>query len=174
MCRSGGREIAGHLSGARQAFVARNYEGTLLACEKVLLLDPQNVEALDLLDLARTTNEEQRLETVLTQARQALDQEDIGKASDLIDQAPRRGSNLEPALAARKRMLTLRRERERDRERARVVGAVERAQNQVGRSELRVRAARRWCPDPRAAIAATHPQGSGLCVASAASPWPRP
>jgi tetratricopeptide (TPR) repeat protein len=104
------REIAGHLSSARQAFVARNYDATLLACENVLLLDPQNVEALDLLDLARTTSEEQRLETVLTQARQALDQEDIGKASDLIDQALAVDPHLEPALALRKRMLTLRRE----------------------------------------------------------------
>jgi tetratricopeptide (TPR) repeat protein len=115
------REIAGHLSNARQAFVARNYEATLLACEKVLVLDPQNVGALDLLDLARTTNEEQRLETLLTQARQALDQEDIVQASDLIDQALAMDPNLEAALALRKRMLTLRRERERDRDRARVV-----------------------------------------------------
>ena len=67
-----GCEIAGHLSGARQAFVARNYEGTLLACEKVLLLDPQNVEALDLLDLARTTNEEQRLEVLTRPGRRSI------------------------------------------------------------------------------------------------------
>src|SRR5262245_52057067 len=114
------REIASHLSSARQAFVARNYEATLLACEKVLLLDPQNVDALDLLDLARTTTEEQRIENWLTQARQALDQEDIGTASDLIDQALAVDPNLEPALALRKRMLTLRRERQRGRERPRV------------------------------------------------------
>ena len=115
------REIAGHLSSARQAFVARNYEATLLACEKVLQLDPQNVEAVDLLDLARTTSEEQGIEALLTQARQALDQEDIGKASDLIDQALAVDPNLEPALALRKRMLTLRRERDRRTRRGRRV-----------------------------------------------------
>jgi tetratricopeptide (TPR) repeat protein len=126
------REIAGHLSNARQAFVARGYEATLLACEKVLLLDPQNVEALDLLDLARTTTEEQQIETWLTQARQALDQGDIGTASDLIDQALAVDPQLEAALALRKRMLALRRERERGRERARVVaGAVERARTKL-------------------------------------------
>ena len=134
------REIAGHLSGARQAFVARNYEGTLLACEKVLLLDPQNVEALDLLDLARTTNEEQRLETVLTQARQALDQEDIGKASDLIDQALavdrtssrpwRSKADAHPSTRAGTRPRTGTRR-----------GCGGAGADQVGRSELRVRAA---------------------------------
>jgi tetratricopeptide (TPR) repeat protein len=126
------REIAGHLSNARQAFVARDYEATLLACEKALLLDPQNVEALDLLDLARTTTDEQRIETWLTQARQALDRGDIANASDLIDQALAMDPNLEAALALRKRVLTLRRERERGRERARVAaGAVERARTRL-------------------------------------------
>ena len=126
------REIASHLSNARQAFVAHDYEATLLACEKALLLDPQNVEALDLLDLARTTTEEARIETSLSQARQALDQGDIGNASDLIDQALAMEPNHEAALALRKRMLALRREWERGRERARVAaGAVERARTRL-------------------------------------------
>jgi TIR domain len=126
------REIASHLSNARQAFVARNYEATLLACEKALLLDPQNVEALDLLELARTTTDEQRIETWLTQARQSLDRGDLTGASDLIDQALALDPNLEPALALRNRMLALRRERERGRERARVAaGAVDRARTRL-------------------------------------------
>ena len=126
------REIASHLSNARQAFVAHDYEATLLACEKTLLLDPQNVEALDLLDLARTTTEEARIEICLSQARQALDQGDIGSASDLIDQALAMEPNHEEALALRKRMLALRREWERGRERARVAaGAVERARTRL-------------------------------------------
>jgi tetratricopeptide (TPR) repeat protein len=126
------REIASHLSNARQAFVARNYEAALLACAKALLLDPQNVEALDLLDLARTTTDEQRIETWLTQARQSLDRGDISGASDLIDQALALDPNLEPALALRNRVLALRRERERGRERARVAaGAVDRARTRL-------------------------------------------
>ena len=126
------REIASHLSNARQAFVAHDYEATLLACEKALLLDPQNVEALDLLDLARTTTEEARIETSLSQARQALDQGDIGSASDLIDQALAIEPNHEAALALRKRMLALRREWERGRDRARVAAsAVERARTRL-------------------------------------------
>ena len=131
------REIAGHLSTARQAFVARDFEATHLACEKALLLDPHNVAALDLLELARATAEEQRIETWLTQARQALDQGDIAKASDQIDQALAVDPNLEAALALRKRMLALRRERERDRERARVVaGAVERARTRLDEDNI--------------------------------------
>jgi tetratricopeptide (TPR) repeat protein len=126
------REIASHLSNARQAFVARDYEATLVACEKALLLDPQNVEALDLLDLARTTTEEARIDICLSQARQALDQGEIGSASDLIDQALAMEPNHEAALALRKRMLALRREWERGRERARVAaGAVERARTRL-------------------------------------------
>src|SRR4029453_14257222 len=126
------REIAGHLSNARQAFVARDYEATLLACEKALVLDPQNVEALDLLDLARTPTNEKRIETWLPRARQSLDSGDIGTASDLIDQALAIDPNLEAALALRKRVLALRRERDRVRERARVAaGAVERARTRL-------------------------------------------
>ena len=126
------REIAGHLSNARQAFVARDYAATLLACEKVLLLDPQNVEALDLLDLARSTTDEQQIETWLAQARQSLDRGDIGNASDLIDQALALDPDLESALALRKLVLGLRRERERGRERARVAaGAVDRARTRL-------------------------------------------
>ena len=138
------REIAGHLSNARQAFVARDYEATLLACEKALLLDPQNVEALDLLDLARSTTDEQRIETWLTQARQSLDSRrhrhrvrpDRSGAGDRSESrggadAPEAGAGA-PARA-----------RTRARAGTRGGGRGGTRANEVGRTELRIRGAPR-------------------------------
>jgi hypothetical protein len=123
------REIAAHLTGAREALEARDYEGALWACEKALVLDPQLSEALELLDRARRATDEQSIDTALEQARQALSRRNIGEASDYIDQALAIDSTSQAALTLRKEMLALRRERERERERARVVqAATERAQ----------------------------------------------
>lgn len=122
------REIAAHLAGAREALEGKDYEGTLLACEKALLLDPQGPEALELLDRARKAIDEQKIDAWLQEARQALSQSDIGNASELIDQALAVDPASERALTLRKEMLGLRRERERERERARAAqAATERA-----------------------------------------------
>jgi tetratricopeptide (TPR) repeat protein len=126
------REIAGHLAAAREAFEAQEYEATLMACEKALLLDPHGLEALELLDRTRRTIDELKIATWLKEATQALGRGDIGNASDFIDQALAIDPASEPALTLRKEMLALRRERERDRERARVVAsAVARARTSL-------------------------------------------
>jgi tetratricopeptide (TPR) repeat protein len=123
------REIAAHLTDAREALEARDCEAALWACEKALLLDPQRSEALELLDRARSAIDEQKIETALGQARQALSRRDIGEASDFIDQAMSIDNTSQAALTLRKEMLARRRERERERERARVVqAATDRAQ----------------------------------------------
>ena len=122
------REIASQLANARQAFESGDFEGTLYACDKALLLDPQMPDVLALLDRARKALDEQKINAWLEDARRALGQGDIGKASDLIDQALAVDRDSKQALTIRGEMLELRRERERERDRARTVqAAIDRA-----------------------------------------------
>ena len=117
------REIASQLENARQAFESGDFEGTLWACDKALLLDPQTPEALDLLDRARKALDEKKISAWLEDARKALARGDIGTASDLIDQALAVDRDSQQALTIRDEMLELRRERERERDRALTVQA---------------------------------------------------
>ena len=131
------REIASQLENARQAFESGDFEGTLWACDKALLLDPQLPEVLDLLDRARKAIDEQKINGWLEEARRALAQGDIGKASDLIDQALAVDRDSKQALTIRGEMLELRRERERERERARTVqAATDRARASVDEGDF--------------------------------------
>ena len=140
------REIASQLANARQAFESGDFEGTLWACDKALLLDPQMPDVLDLMDRARKALDEQKINAWLEDARRALGQGDIGKASDLIDQALAVDRDSQQALTIRGEMLELRRERERERERARTVQAAKdraRASFEEGDFEAAVRSRRR-------------------------------
>jgi hypothetical protein len=124
------REIAAQVNEAREAFEAQDYEATLWACEKALVLDPQQADALEILDRARKAIDEQKIAGWLTEAQQLLNEGDTGGASDLIDQALSLDHNSEAALNLRKEMLALRRERERERERTRALrAATERARS---------------------------------------------
>ena len=126
------REIAAQVTAAREAFAAGDLEGALWACERALLLDPQQPEAMEILDRARKAADEQKITAWLNEARQLLREGDTGGASDLIDQALAMDNASEAALTLRKEMLALRRERERERERARAVKtALERARSSL-------------------------------------------
>ena len=102
------REIASQLANARQAFESGDFEGTLYACDKALLLDPQTPDVLDLMDRARKALDERKINAWLGDARRALGQGDIGKASDLIDQALSVDRDSKQALTIRGEMLELR------------------------------------------------------------------
>ena len=115
------REIAAQVKAAQEAFEAQDYDLALWACERALLLDPQQPEAMEILDRAKKTVDEQKITGWLNEARQLLKEGDTGGASDLIDQALTLDHTSEAALTVRKEMLALRRERERERERARAV-----------------------------------------------------
>ncbi len=123
------REIGAHLSKAQEAFDAGDFEQTLWACDKALLLDPERADVLELMDRARKAIDEQKIEGWLNEARQAMRQGDIGKASDLIDQALSIDQASQAALALRTEMLELRRDRERERERARVGQSCDRSRS---------------------------------------------
>ena len=131
------REIAAHLQAAREAFEAHDYESTMLACEKALLLDPQGTEALELLERTRKAIDEQKITEWLAGAQQLLGRGDVAGASELIDQALSLDNTSEPALTLRQELLRLRREREQERERARVtLAAVTRAQTSLDEDDF--------------------------------------
>ena len=117
------REIAGHLATARQAIESQDYDAALQSCEKVLLLDPDQPDALGILDRARKTIDERKISEWLAQAQALLRKGDVGDSSDLIDQALAVDNTSEAALALRKEMLNYRREREREREKTKLVQA---------------------------------------------------
>jgi Tfp pilus assembly protein PilF len=124
------REIAGHLSTARDAFETDDFDTALAACEKALLIDPKRMDVLELMDRVGKARDEQRIDGWLREARQAMGQGDFVRASDLIDQALSVDSKSEPALQLRNEMLDRRRERDRERERARALqAAIDRAQS---------------------------------------------
>ena len=131
------REITAHTAAGQEAFDAQDYEGTLLSCEKVLLLDPKSNEALELLDRARKAIDNQKIENWLKQAGESLGRGDIARASDFIDQALSIDPASETALGLRKDMLAVRRDRERDRERTRAVAAaLQRARASLDEEDL--------------------------------------
>jgi hypothetical protein len=51
-----------HLTAAREALEAASYEAALWACEKALVLDPQAVEALELMDRARKAIDQHKID----------------------------------------------------------------------------------------------------------------
>ena len=117
------REIAGHLATARQAIESQDYDAALQSCEKVLLLDPDQPDALAILDRARKTIDERKISEWLAQAQALLRKGEVGDSSDLIDQALAVDNTSETALALRREMLNYRREREREREKTKLVRA---------------------------------------------------
>jgi TonB family protein len=122
-------QIAEHLDAARQALDALQYGDALEACEKALLLDPQNKDARDLQQRAEGALDEQKIQGWLGEARQLLSREQVQDAqltaaSELIDQAIALKPVHEAATALRGEVLALRRHREHDRDAARHVLAV--------------------------------------------------
>ena len=107
------RQIDRHLATALEAMTSQDFETARLACEKVLLLDPEQRSALELLDRAQKAIDEIRLAAWLEQAQALLSRGAVAEASDLIDQALAVDNTSKAALALRKEML--RRERERER-----------------------------------------------------------
>ena len=102
---------------------SQDYDAALLACDKVLLLDPEQPDALGILDRARKALDEGKITGWLAQAQALLRKGEIGDSSDLIDQALAVDHTSEEALALRKEMLNYRRERERERDKAKLVRA---------------------------------------------------
>ena len=117
------RQIAEHMAVARQAFEIQNFEAVLAACESAIWLDPQEPEARDLAERARTALDERQIQEWLAEAGQALAKAELAAASEAIDQALARSPDHPDALKLRQDLLRARQERERQREVDRLVAA---------------------------------------------------
>jgi hypothetical protein len=81
-------QIAQHLGTARQACDTSNYSVALQACQRVLLLEPQNAEARELTERARSGLERRKLvRQCLQEASTELDRGAVTAASALVNRA---------------------------------------------------------------------------------------
>jgi protein kinase-like protein len=87
LARRRATELAGHLSDAHAALDERRLDDAVAACERALILDEENREALDLLDKAQAAIEQRQVERWLDEAREAVDRGALSEAAALVDQA---------------------------------------------------------------------------------------
>src|SRR5262249_29141164 len=74
-------QIQAHVNEARQAFEKKDYQATLSACEKALVLDPENADALAIEEKTRAALDSETLKS----AREDLDRGALTSAAMLVD-----------------------------------------------------------------------------------------
>src|SRR5207248_2462418 len=79
--------IAALLQNARMALAVGDSELVFTYCESVLMLDPDNVEAVELSEKAQTIGERAQLQALLADARTSMLHGDFAKAAQLIGEA---------------------------------------------------------------------------------------
>jgi serine/threonine-protein kinase len=114
-------QIDAHLKTAASAFDAGDYETAIDACEKALILDPDEPVALNLLERARENVDRKRAATLLHEAEESLGDGDLSKAETLIDQALQLDAGSTDALILRRRLDNALDERRRAEERQRII-----------------------------------------------------
>jgi serine/threonine-protein kinase len=77
-------ELAGYLASAREAFAAEKYEEASAACERALIIEPDNDEALHLSERARTAIEQHQVREWITEARSEFESGNLVRARDLV------------------------------------------------------------------------------------------
>ena len=77
-------ELSNSLNAAREAFADGRYEEASASCERVLIIQPENEEALNLIEQARAAIERQQLHEWIHRAQTAFDQGDLVRARDLV------------------------------------------------------------------------------------------
>lgn len=78
-------EIDEQVSAARKASELGDYEAAIVACERVLILDPNEERALQLVDEAQAGQEERRGREWLDEARAQIDQGALTAAAELLE-----------------------------------------------------------------------------------------
>jgi tetratricopeptide (TPR) repeat protein/predicted Ser/Thr protein kinase len=113
LARRRARQIEEHLDSARRLFSAGDYDSGISACEQVLIMDAENVTALELLERAHVLHDERQAEAWLNEAALEIEREaltaalaNIARASELVPSSTRAAElrkTAEEALAARER-----------------------------------------------------------------------
>jgi serine/threonine-protein kinase len=77
-------ELAGYLAAARDALGAQKWEEASAACERALIIDPDNDEALALSDRARAGIEQEQIRGWMVEAHNEFDRGNLVRARDLV------------------------------------------------------------------------------------------
>jgi eukaryotic-like serine/threonine-protein kinase len=80
-------QIQSHLDGARKAIDSSDFESAVVKCEEVLLLDPEQAEAMEILDRARAAIDERQAEEWLNDAEGQFRVGALSAAQALVDRA---------------------------------------------------------------------------------------
>src|SRR5262245_41178079 len=130
-------QIQQHLGTARQAYDTANYSVALQACQRVLLLEPENAEARDLSERARGGLERRKLiRQCLQEATNELDRGSVSAASALADRALALDPRSEDALALRRTVDEAMRRRSTEERRRRVSDAIASGREALARASL--------------------------------------
>ena len=106
------QQIEKLLDEARSALDSGDAESVFTKCESVLMLDPDNVAAVELSERAQSIGEQQQLKTLLTDARAALSKNDLEKAQQVLGQALVIDPTSAEVLALRKEIDTAKKRRD--------------------------------------------------------------
>lgn len=144
IARKRAAQIAQHLAAASEHVDAGRLDLAVEQCEHVLLLDPHDGRALQLLEQAHEAIDERQVSRLVDEARAEVLQGALTRAEELVEQALQLRSQSTDARGLQQQIREMRRERERAADRARAVkAAVERARRnlQEGALEAAARAA---------------------------------
>jgi serine/threonine-protein kinase len=80
-------EVANNMAAARAAFAAGRFDEASAACERVLIIDPDNEDAHGLSDRARAAIERQQVDERLLEAKNELERGEFERARELLSSA---------------------------------------------------------------------------------------
>src|SRR5581483_9731956 len=87
LARRRANQIERHLRAASDAFASGNFDGTVAECERVLMLDAEQPQALELLDRARAAIDERHADALAQEAEAELQRGALAVAGAKLDEA---------------------------------------------------------------------------------------
>jgi serine/threonine protein kinase len=113
LARLRSERIERHLDSAQRALRDNDIDGAMSAAEQVLLLDPDDAQALALVDAIRLKADAAEIERAVAEARLHLDRSELTLATRALERALALSGNHDAALAVKREVEVKRRERAR-------------------------------------------------------------
>ena len=130
------KQIESLLEEARSALDAGDADSVFTKCESVLMLDPDNMVAVELSEKAQTMGERAKQQTLLAEARTAIQKLDLTRASQLVGEALVIDPTSSDALAVRKEIDSARKRKQQEESLAQEIkDAVESARKALAASQ---------------------------------------
>ena len=137
LARRRAAHIDEHLGAARRSFDAGDLDDAIAHCEQVLLLDPDDAPASELLERARNRRDELQADQLIGEAEIRLSQGDVTRASALVTEALALAPGYARSRELSNRVEEALRVRELERQRAAAVSAaVDRGESALRASEF--------------------------------------